>query len=90
MENFNAQLTSGVIANSIFVALYAIGRWLQSRLQNSDCDMNCGCLSCHSELSELHSIKEHIHQTQRLQSGMLRKIVAKMNADGVVPGPSMV
>ena len=84
MDNFGEQFGSGLVANGVFVILFAVGKWIQSRLQNSDCHLDCGWLSCDSSLSELNHIKTHLTETQRYQAGMLQKIIKQI---GIKPEP---
>lgn len=75
MDSFSQNLAAGAVSNFIFVCLFAVGAWIRSRLNNSDCHMNCGWLSCDSSLAELGSLKSKLEETQGTQHKMLIDIV---------------
>ena len=75
MNQFTENLAAGAVSNFIFVCIFAVGAWIRSRLNNSDCHMNCGWLSCDSSLKELDSIKSKLEETQGTQHKMLKDIV---------------
>ena len=75
MDAFQSNLAAGAVSNFIFVCIFAIGAWLKQRLNDSECHMNCGWLSCDSSLKELHTIKDKLEKTQGTQHKMLQDIV---------------
>ena len=74
MENFQENIAAGAISNLVFVVLFAVGAWIKSRLNKSDCHLNCGCLQCDSELAELNKLQDHLKTTQSTQRTMLADI----------------
>lgn len=78
MSELGTQISTGIISNGIFVIIFAIGAWIKSRLGASNCKVDCGWLMCDSSLVELEKLKDHLHETQRHQSGMLKKIMSQM------------
>ena len=75
MDGFTTNLAAGAISNFIFVCLFAVGAYLKQRLNNSDCHMNCGWLTCDSSLQELHVIKSELSRTQGTQHKILKDIM---------------
>ena len=63
-EEFNNNLVGSMVANFIFTALYAIGAWIESRLNASNCKSDCGIFECNSSLIEIQKVK-HEQSTQR-------------------------
>ena len=90
MESFGTQFGSSVIANTVFVILFAVGKWVQNRLKQSDCHLDCGWLSCDSSLIELNKIKTHLTDTQRHQAGMLRTIMERIGVENELEGENLV
>ena len=75
MDSFSQTVAGGSIANLLFLVLFAIGAFIKSRLQKSNCKMDCGFLSCDSSLVELETIKSKLHHTQRDQMEFLKEIL---------------
>ena len=63
-QEFNNNLFGSVVANFIFTALFAIGHWIKSRLNASNCKSDCGFFECNSSLIEIQKVK-HEQSTQR-------------------------
>ena len=63
-QEFNNNLFGSVVANFIFTALFAIGAWIKSRLNQSNCKSDCGIFECNSSLIEIQKVK-HEQSTQR-------------------------
>ena len=81
MNEFSENIASGSVANLIFMVIFGVGAWIKSRLQQSNCKMDCGCLSCDSSLVELQTIKEKLHHTQRDQLDFLREILVHVQPE---------
>ena len=75
MDGFTTNLAAGAVSNFIFVCLFAVGAYLKQRLNNSDCHMNCGWLTCDSSLQELQVIKKELSRTQGTQHKILKDII---------------
>ena len=63
-NEFNSNLFGGVVANFIFTALFAIGAWIKSRLNASNCKSDCGVFECNTSLIEIQKVKKE-QTTQR-------------------------
>ena len=63
-EPFSANLIGSVVANFIFTALFAIGAWIKSRLNASNCKSGCGIFECNTSLIEIQKVKKE-QSTQR-------------------------
>ena len=63
-EEFNNNLFGGMLANFIFTALFAIGAWVKSRLNASNCKSDCGVFECNTSLIEIQKVKNE-QSTQR-------------------------
>ena len=63
-QEFNSNLFGGVVANFIFTALFAIGAWIKSRLNASNCKSDCGIFECNTSLIEIQRVKKE-QTTQR-------------------------
>ena len=63
-QEFNSNLFGGVVANFIFTALFAIGAWIKSRLNASNCKSDCGIFECNTSLIEIQRVKKE-QSTQR-------------------------
>ena len=70
--DLNTVMQGSAIINSVFALLYALGKWLASRLQDSRCKSDNPCFQCESNLTHLKTIR----QTNDLQLEQLR-ILAK-------------
>jgi len=81
MDSFSQTVAGGSIANLLFVVLFAVGAWIKSRLQKSNCRIDCGWLTCDSSLVELETIKEKLHHTQRDQMEFLKEILVHVRED---------
>ena len=63
-------VAGSAISNAIFAMLYALGRWLATRLRSSKCEGHSGCLDCETQLTELQTIRE----TNMVQLEKLREL----------------
>ena len=81
MENLSETVAGGSIANLLFLILFGIGAWIKSRLQKSNCKVDCGWLTCDSSLVELETIKQKLHHTQRDQMLFLKEILGHVKDD---------
>ena len=63
-------VAGSAISNAIFAMLYALGRWLATRLRSSKCEGHSGCLDCETQLTELQTIRN----TNQLQLEKLRDL----------------
>lgn len=77
MEPLGDAVIGGAIANFAFAALFAIGAFVKSRLNNSHCNMDCGCLQCDSDLKQLD---EKLTRTQTTQRNLLKQILIQMES----------
>ena len=84
MDGFTPTFIGGSIANLLFVILFAIGAFIKSRLQKSDCKMNCGWISCDSSLVELTNIKTKLHHTQRDQMEFLKEMLVHVQKESEI------
>ncbi len=75
-NEFNNNLFGSVVANFIFTALFAIGSWVKSRLNASNCKSDCGIFECNTSLIEIQKVK-HEQTTQR---DLLENIMAELKA----------
>ena len=78
MDSFSQTVAGGSVANLLFVVLFAIGAFIKSRLQKSNCKMDCGWLTCDSSLIELGQLRDKLHHTQRDQMDFLKQILEKV------------
>ena len=85
MTEFSENIASGSVANLIFMVIFGVGAWIKSRLQQSNCKMDCGCLTCDSSLVELKTIKDKLHHTQRDQLEFLREILVHVQPEPQKP-----
>ena len=70
----------GAIVNGIFAILYAVGKWLATRLEDSKCQSDTGCFKCTSQLSHLKTIRatnetqlKHLVELQKQLKDMSRE-----------------
>ena len=73
---FNNNLVGSVVANFIFTALFAIGSWIKSRLNASNCKSDCGIFECNTSLIEIQKVKEE----QSTQRDLLQNIMDELRA----------
>ena len=81
MDSFSQTVAGKSIANILFVVLFAIGAFIKSRLQKSNCKVDCGWLTCDSSLIELGQLKDKLHHTQRDQMEFLKEILGHVQQD---------
>ena len=81
MDSFSQTVAGGSVANMLFVVLFAIGAFIKSRLQKSNCKVDCGWLTCDSSLIELGQLKDKLHHTQRDQMEFLKEILGHVQQD---------
>ena len=89
--DFSQSVAAGSLSNIFLLIAFGVGAWVKSRLNKSDCHLNCGCLQCDSELAELDKLKHRLEATQGTQRELLVNIqhqLAKLRSDGpqVDPG----
>ena len=77
--DFSSSIAAGSISNIFLLIVFGIGAWVKSRLNKSDCHLNCGCLQCDSELAELESLKHRLEVTQSTQHSLLANIQAQLD-----------
>ena len=75
-SEFNSNLFGGVVANFIFTALFAIGAWIKSRLNASNCKSDCGVFECNTSLIEIQKVK----QEQTTQRDLLVNIMDQLKS----------
>ena len=75
-QEFNNNLFGSVVANFIFTALFAIGSWIKSRLNASNCKSDCGIFECNTSLIEIQKVKEE----QSTQRDLLQNIMDELRA----------
>ena len=73
-NEFNNNLFGSVVANFIFTALFAIGAWVKSRLNASNCKSDCGIFECNTSLIEIQKVKSE----QTTQRDLLESIMAEL------------
>ena len=76
--DFSSSVAAGSVSNVFLLVVFGIGAWVKSRLNKSDCHLNCGCLQCDSELAELDVLKQRLEQTQSTQHDLLADIQAQL------------
>ena len=69
-----AVIKGSAIINSVFAIIYALGKWLASRLQDSKCKSDNNCFQCESSLSHLKTIRE----TNDLQLEQIRNVILEI------------
>ncbi len=74
-DNFQSNLIGSAVANFIFGCIIGIGIWIKSRLNKSNCKVDCGIFECDSSISEL---KRDITEHQETQRGMLKEILVHL------------
>ena len=74
MTELTTVIQGSAIINSVFAMLYAIGKWLASRLQDSKCKSTNACFQCESNLTHLKTIR----QTNDLQLEQLRALAKQI------------
>ena len=75
-DQFSPNLLSSMVANFIFTALYAIGHWIKSRLNASNCKSDCGIFECNTSLIEIQKVK----QEQSTQRDLLENIITALKS----------
>ena len=75
-EPFSANLVASVVANFIFTALFAIGAWIKSRLNASNCKSDCGFMECNTSLIEIQKVKKE----QSTQRDLLENIISTLKS----------
>ena len=75
-EEFQSNLFGGMLANFIFTALFAIGAWIKSRLNASNCKSDCGVFECNTSLIEL----QRVQQEQSTQRDLLVNIIDQLKS----------
>ena len=76
--DFSSSVAAGSVSNIFLLVAFGIGAWIKSRLNRSDCHLNCGCLKCDSELAELEVLKQRLEATQSTQHDLLANIQAQL------------
>ena len=72
--DFSSSIAAGSVSNLFLLVVFGVGAWVKSRLNKSDCHLNCGCLQCDSELEELGKLKHRLEATQGTQRELLVNI----------------
>ena len=74
MSELSTVMQGSAIVNGVFAILYAVGRWIASRLQDSKCQSHNSCFQCESNLSHLQTIRE----TNQEQLGHLSELLKEI------------
>ena len=77
-EQFSSNLIATAVANFIFVCIIGIGAWIKSRLNKSNCRMDCGVFQCDSSIVEIQEIKRDLSEHTETQRGMLKEILEQL------------
>ena len=77
-EQFSSNLIATGVANFIFVCVIGIGAWIKSRLNKSNCRMDCGIFQCDSSIVEIQEIKRDLSEHTETQRGMLKEILVQL------------
>ena len=83
--DFSSSVAAGSVSNIFLLVAFGIGAWIKSRLNRSDCHLNCGCLQCDSELAELETLKQRLEVTQSTQHSLLANIQAQLDKLNIEP-----
>ena len=83
--DFSQSVAAGSVSNIFLLVAFGIGAWIKSRLNRSDCHLNCGCLQCDSELAELETLKHRLEVTQSTQHSLLANIQAQLDKLNIEP-----
>ena len=85
-DQFSPNLLGSVVANFIFTALFAIGHWIKSRLNASNCKSDCGIFECNTSLIEIQKVK----QEQSTQRDLLENIIDSLKSSESSGDPANV
>jgi len=80
--NLKTIVAGSAITNAIFGLLYALGKWLSTRLRSSKCQGHSGCLDCETQLTELQTIRE-VNQVQLEKLRELQNHLMEMRKDSL-------
>ena len=78
-DQFSSNLIGSTVANFIFVCILGIGAWIKSRLNKSNCKIDCGIFECDSSIVEIQEIKRDLSEHTETQRGILKEILVQLN-----------
>ena len=81
-DSIQTIIAGSAISNAIFGIIYAIGKWLSTRLRSSKCEGHSGCLECETQLTELQTIRE-TNQVQLEKLRDLQNHILEMKKDSL-------